>query len=182
MSTTTPWTTDTVSQLKEWWENGLTSSEIAHRFQQQGYNITRNSVIGKAHRLGFCHNSVQNPKAVASSGKRAGPIIVPKTSTFRLAARPIIRRKPVRRDKARVSFSRGKTMNGDHRPAPPKHTPLSEIKDGECKAIIGYKDNILAKAICCGAETGWIVKHGLARRSPWCEHHRMIYTVEATSR
>lgn len=44
------WTDERIEQLKQLWENGLTASQIADKL---GGGLSRNAVIGKAHRLGL---------------------------------------------------------------------------------------------------------------------------------
>ena len=44
------WTDERVDKLKALWKKGLSASQIA---TELGENITRNAVIGKAHRLGL---------------------------------------------------------------------------------------------------------------------------------
>ena len=44
------WTDERIAQLKEGWEGGMTASQIA---DQLGEGVSRNAVIGKAHRLGL---------------------------------------------------------------------------------------------------------------------------------
>lgn len=44
------WTEDRIAVLKAGWEGGMTASQIA---EQLGEGVTRNAVIGKAHRLGL---------------------------------------------------------------------------------------------------------------------------------
>ncbi len=44
------WTEDRIAVLKAGWESGMTASQIA---EQLGEGVTRNAVIGKAHRLGL---------------------------------------------------------------------------------------------------------------------------------
>lgn len=48
------WTDERVDMLKKLWDAGKTAADIA---QQLGDNITRNAVIGKAHRLGLSGRS-----------------------------------------------------------------------------------------------------------------------------
>jgi GcrA cell cycle regulator len=48
------WTDERVELLKKLWDSGKTAADIA---QQLGENITRNAVIGKAHRLGLSGRS-----------------------------------------------------------------------------------------------------------------------------
>lgn len=43
------WTDDRIEQLKKLWEKGLSASQIADELG----DVTRNAVIGKAHRLGL---------------------------------------------------------------------------------------------------------------------------------
>src|SRR5688500_4507472 len=44
------WTDERIEQLKQLWEKGLTASQIADKLAG---GISRNAVIGKAHRLGL---------------------------------------------------------------------------------------------------------------------------------
>lgn len=49
------WTDERVEKLKRLWADGLTASQIASRINAiGGAGMTRNAVIGKAHRLGLC--------------------------------------------------------------------------------------------------------------------------------
>lgn len=43
------WTDDRIAKLKKMWEKGLSASQIAEELGE----VTRNAVIGKAHRLGL---------------------------------------------------------------------------------------------------------------------------------
>ncbi|WP_328514182.1 GcrA family cell cycle regulator, partial [Sphingobium baderi] len=43
------WTDERIDQLKAMWEKGLTASQIADELG----GVSRNAVIGKAHRLGL---------------------------------------------------------------------------------------------------------------------------------
>ncbi len=43
------WTDERIAQLKAGWEGGMTASQIAEQLGE----VTRNAVIGKAHRLGL---------------------------------------------------------------------------------------------------------------------------------
>ena len=44
------WTDERIAQLKAGWEGGMTASQIAEAL---GEGVSRNAVIGKAHRLGL---------------------------------------------------------------------------------------------------------------------------------
>lgn len=59
------WTDDRIEKLKKLWEKGLSASQIAGEL---GEGVTRNAVIGKAHRLGL----KSRPSPVKSAPKREG--------------------------------------------------------------------------------------------------------------
>jgi GcrA cell cycle regulator len=62
------WTEDRVDKLKALWKKGLSASQIA---EELGENITRNAVIGKAHRLGL--SSRPSPVKKPAQAKRKLP-------------------------------------------------------------------------------------------------------------
>lgn len=69
------WTDERISVLKQLWGAGKTAAEIA---EQLGGGVTRNAVIGKAHRLGLSgraspihSKTVSSNKAAADSNKTA---------------------------------------------------------------------------------------------------------------
>ena len=60
------WTDDKIEQLKKLWGKGLTASQIA---KEIGGGITRNAVIGKAHRLKL----PSRPSPVKAEAKKPAP-------------------------------------------------------------------------------------------------------------
>lgn len=63
------WTDERISLLKDLWDKGLSASQIAGEL---GEGVTRNAVIGKAHRMGL--SSRPSPvKGEASSAEAAPP-------------------------------------------------------------------------------------------------------------
>ncbi|RMD87549.1 MAG: global cell cycle regulator GcrA-like protein [Alphaproteobacteria bacterium] len=60
------WTDEKIAELKKLWDRGLSASQIA---SELGDGITRNAVIGKAHRLGL----KSRPSPVKSEPARAKP-------------------------------------------------------------------------------------------------------------
>lgn len=62
------WTDERVDKLKALWKKGLSASQIA---EELGENITRNAVIGKAHRLGL--SSRPSPVKKPAQAKRKAP-------------------------------------------------------------------------------------------------------------
>src|SRR5882724_12245706 len=74
----TPWSAENCKVLKEMWEHGNTALEISYEFVRLGYAITRNAVIGKAHRM----NIKQPPREISPKAKQNQPrkrIVVPAT-------------------------------------------------------------------------------------------------------
>lgn len=98
------WTDERIAQLKSGWEGGMTASQIA---EQLGEGVTRNAVIGKAHRLGLEARpspvkagedaSVASPAPVAVSVAAPKPAAPPPAAP--VMARPAAK-KPVRTGKA----------------------------------------------------------------------------------
>lgn len=61
------WTDERISRLKELWEKGLSASQIASDLG----NVTRNAVIGKAHRMGL--SSRPSPVKAEAPKARSAP-------------------------------------------------------------------------------------------------------------
>ena len=66
------WTDERIAQLKAGWEGGMTASQIAEQLGE----VTRNAVIGKAHRLGLESrpSPVKGGDADAASAAPAGSV------------------------------------------------------------------------------------------------------------
>jgi len=66
------WTDETIEKLKQLWAKGQSASKIA---EELGAGITRNAVIGKAHRLGLKARPspvrVDGSKSKAAAGAKA---------------------------------------------------------------------------------------------------------------
>ncbi len=60
------WTDERIATLKELWEKGLSASQIAAELAE---GVTRNAVIGKAHRMGL--SSRPSPVKADSGAKKA---------------------------------------------------------------------------------------------------------------
>ncbi len=67
------WTEERIAQLKAGWEGGMTASQIA---EQLGEGVTRNAVIGKAHRLGL--DSRPSPVKASDDDEATAPAAVAK--------------------------------------------------------------------------------------------------------
>ena len=176
VSLTPSWMTeDNIKLMISLWEQGATAEEIAHRISARGYKVTRNAVIGKAHRLNLLHNVVNKPeKARQVPKRRAAPKSVPK----KILKLPIGQRKHAY--KRLIKEKNGHRNGGEimKKPDPTKQILLTETEEGHCRAIVGYRNNELAKAICCGEDAIAIIQHGKITKSPWCAYHHEKYTTE----
>jgi len=63
------WTDERIESLRKYWDEGLSASQIAEKL---GEGVTRNAVIGKAHRLGLQSrpSPVKSEPAQAKQAKR----------------------------------------------------------------------------------------------------------------
>ncbi|KAB7648423.1 GcrA family cell cycle regulator [Polymorphobacter fuscus] len=142
------WTDERIAQLKAGWEGGMTASQIAEAL---GEGVSRNAVIGKAHRLGL--ESRPSPvkgtedvaaapaaKPVATAAPAAVvPVSVP------TVPRPAVAKKPARTGKA-------------------ARTTLLDLNEKICKWPIGHPGD--ADFHFCGksAQAGF----------PYCTEHCLV--------
>lgn len=75
------WTDDRVELLKKRWTEGKSAAEIA---KELGEGVTRNAVIGKAHRMGLSGR----PSPIKKKKADAAPKAAPKKKTATKAAAP----------------------------------------------------------------------------------------------
>ena len=115
------WTYERVEKLKQLWEEGLTASRIAAELGE----VTRNAVIGKAHRLGL-------------SGRMAS-----KKSNGGIS---IIRKKRVNISQNQKVINIAAVINEPMNP-----TDFENIKDGLCRWPLGEPEEIDFKF--CGRNT-----------------------------
>ena len=110
------WTEEKVNKLKELWGKGNTASQIAEIIG----GISRNAVIGKAHRLNL-------------SAK-----IKTRTATSNENFNNSIENKNIKVKKGRKSKFRSLIIEKDFEPENPKQ--LEELDDNSCKWPIGHPD------------------------------------------
>jgi GcrA cell cycle regulator len=79
------WTDERIATLKKMWEGGATASQIAEELG----GVSRNAVIGKAHRLGL----KSRPSPVKANEKKAAPQ-TPATGAAPAAKKPVPARSP----------------------------------------------------------------------------------------
>lgn len=152
------WTDALIKLLTDDWNAGLTASEVAINLQAAGYNITRNAVIGKVHRLGLEEPEGKSRKRRAQASAAMSKI---RNVKIRIKDRSIM---PVKPPTEVIMVKK---------PDPAKAVLLIHTKSRSCRAIIGYVNNELGKAMCCGEMT-------THEGGPWCQYHHDIYTQEMT--
>ena len=110
------WTDEKVEKLKELWGKGNTASQIAEIIG----GISRNAVIGKAHRLNL-------------SAK-----IKTRTATSNKSFENILEDKNLKKKKIRGSRFKSLIIEKDFEPEQPKQ--LEELDENSCKWPIGHPD------------------------------------------
>ena len=115
------WTYERVEKLRQLWEEGLTASRIASELG----GVTRNAVIGKAHRLGLSGRM--------ASKKSSGGI-------------SIIRKKRINIPRSQKIIDVSPDIDEPMNP-----TPFQDIKDGLCRWPLGEPEDIDFKF--CGRNT-----------------------------
>ena len=101
------WTDDRVEKLRELWDKGLSASQIAKELAE---GVTRNAVIGKAHRMGLA----SRPSPVkADPAKRAAAAAAKKKAA------------PAKKEKAKTAPATGKVT-------------ILDLTESMCKWPIGH--------------------------------------------
>ncbi len=112
------WTDDRIATLKKMWEGGSTASQIAEVLG----GVSRNAVIGKAHRLDL--KSRPSPvKAGDKKKKDAAPKTAPKAAAKKVA--PKVHSRPVIKPKANPTAA--ERAAAAKPPPPPPGTPIQPV-------------------------------------------------------
>lgn len=146
------WTEERIAQLKAGWEGGMTASQIA---EQLGEGVTRNAVIGKAHRLGL--ESRPSPVKGGEEGEAApaattapavapaaAPVAPPPAAAAPVATRAVVK-KPVRAAKA-------------------TKTSLLDLNEKICKWPLGHPGDADFHFCGKGSQAGF----------PYCTEHCLV--------
>lgn len=86
------WTEERIAKLKQGWEGGMTATQIAELL---GEGVTRNAVIGKAHRLGLESRPSPVKAAPEDAAPRPAPAAAPAAKPVEPPAPPPARAEPV---------------------------------------------------------------------------------------
>lgn len=153
------WSHELKEQLKQFWGEGLTSSEIARKL---GNGISRSAVIGKAHRLHLARRAptVERKRHNIKAGDRplARPSLVP--GDRKTAAQPSLA--PI---KAKKSVE----------PAPLLRPHALRTKDGDRITILNIGPQMCRWPIGDPREEDFhFCGHRHANEGPYCDYHASI--------
>ena len=126
------WTDERIATLKKMWEGGSTASQIAEELG----GVSRNAVIGKAHRLGL----KSRPSPVKASEKKAAKPAAPKP------AAP----KPVAKKPAKPAAKPAAPAPAPAKPAAPSASPAPKADAGIPSQPMPNRNSDLPKIVSVG--------------------------------
>lgn len=174
------WLPEQLEEIKVFWLTGASSSEVARKFSGyfDGRKITRNAIIGMAHRGNW------GSRAKASAPPK--PRVI-KPATPKLWAPPVKAaavRQPqkltIRADDPDRQWVTGRKLGpvlvdeiAAAEPIATALVPLLEIKAGQCRWVAAeHSGNVFY----CGAP---VTQNGRGQASSWCKcHYRRVFTKE----
>lgn len=166
------WTDQQIETLKKMWGNGYSANDIAKNL---GGGVTRNAVIGKAHRLKLSAGAASSRPAVEPPSKTAGVVMttINKVSKRRAMLRSLPPVQPSEMP-ARTTMIREPMLRPIDVAKRSEGIPVTKAGERHCRWPIG--DPRSPDFRFCGCET----HEGL----PYCAHHaRVAYqTVSRRSR
>ncbi|AWW75436.1 GcrA cell cycle regulator [Erythrobacter sp. KY5] len=115
------WTDERIATLKKMWEGGSTASQIAEELG----GVSRNAVIGKAHRLGLKSrpSPVKTNEKKKAAAKKAAPKPAPKKAASKPVAKPAAKPEP----KADAPAAEAESEAASAKAADPKSTNSQAI-------------------------------------------------------
>ncbi|MFC3713517.1 GcrA family cell cycle regulator [Sphingoaurantiacus capsulatus] len=130
------WTDERIDQLKQLWEKGLTASQIAEKLAG---GISRNAVIGKAHRLGLKArpSPVKSGESSAAEAAPAAPRPTPAAAPAAPAASAAAAPSPVEAPRPKPAAPAAPRVVATTTGAGGK-TSLLDLSDKICKWPIGH--------------------------------------------
>jgi GcrA cell cycle regulator len=164
------WTDDRIALLKRMWKEGKSAAEIA---KSVGKGVTRNAVIGKAHRMGLSgrpspiKKETEAKKPAAAVKKVAPPKAAPAPAK-RLPASPAIAKKP--------AFSRESEV------APPTRFEKEAVPPGGGVALLDLTERMCKWPIGDPRDDDFtFCGLGIRQGTPYCPQHASL-AYQASSR
>jgi GcrA cell cycle regulator len=152
------WTDERIALLTKYWQEGRSASQIADAL---GEGLTRNAVIGKAHRLGLASrpSPLKGPEGTSEEAPRArkraepapaaskaevspaaaAPTAIPPSGTIGSDASGIVP-PPEARAAAPAAAAPSPPRKSARAPARPSRVTLLDLNDRICKWPIGHPD------------------------------------------
>lgn len=179
------WTKDKVSTLEKMWKSGKSAAEIAKAL---GSGVTRNAVIGKAHRLGLSGRPTAPKKKVPAAKTEAPAKTVKAASTAKTAAKPSAKAAPATGKGASAIMSAVK-KTGKTTATPVRSAVAKVANDGEVTPPHRFKEEPSPVAVSLLELTDKMCRwpigdpkdddfHFCGRASragtPYCDHHASV--------
>lgn len=147
-----------VRRLRELWDAGRSGSDIANTLSKEfKLKLSRNSVIGAAHRLRLKLRGTPHKQITTEEGKRAHR---------------------ERKERSAFKVSHYAMSPGRLYPQPTPYLipinggiPILSLKSSHCRAVIGRDEGAAGLARFCGAER--------VPGKAWCQHHLEKFTTKA---
>jgi GcrA cell cycle regulator len=159
------WTEERIERLKELWGEGLSASQIA---AELGGDVSRNSVLGKAHRLGLA----QGERKGASTPR-------PRKPTRPLEPAPVVETSPENNPDSAQMILTQPTAEAAETPLQrdvvvprAEGVTIMELREAMCRFPLG--DPTTPEFRYCGAQA--------ITDRPYCAHHAQIAYQPATER
>lgn len=173
------WTDDRIAVLEKMWGDGQSAAEIAKTL---GEGVTRNAVIGKAHRMGLSGRPSPIKKATAAkkATKKAAPKVAKEKTTTKAAAKA----KEAEAAELKEKMASAKKLVKAPAPIKPAPRKIANIKDGEYTNILDLTDRVCKWPIGDPRNSDF---HFCVEPSPpgtpYCnEHTAMAYQVSTRGR
>jgi GcrA cell cycle regulator len=160
------WTDERIAKLKQGWEGGMTATQIAELL---GEGVTRNAVIGKAHRLGLESrpSPVKATDATPAPARAAAaaPPPPPAAAAPAPAPAPVAASAPAMTPaEAPAARPVAKPASGGGKGGKQTRTSLLDLNDKVCKWPIGHPDD--ADFHFCGRPSN--------AGFPYCNDHCLV--------
>ena len=169
------WTDERINLLKKMWKDGKSAAEIAKTL---GKGVTRNAVIGKAHRMGLSGRPSPIKKPTAAPAKKEKEAAAPRKEAAAAPKESAAPRKPAQQQTKHPPLMHNRDVEEPRKPEKeilPLNggTPLIDLTERMCKWPIG--DPREADFTFCG--------RGIRVGTPYCpDHAAMAYQTSSRGR
>ncbi|MFH1157986.1 MAG: GcrA family cell cycle regulator [Pseudomonadota bacterium] len=166
------WTDERIALLKRLWKDGKSAAEIAKTLSK---GVTRNAVIGKAHRMGLSGRPSPIKKPASVSEKKSAK--APEKEIREI-------RKPVATPAPSVASGKGRHAPPTREEAKPEKLEKGDLPPGGGVALIDLTERMCKWPIGDPREDDFtFCGHGISGGTPYCQRHAaMAYQSSGRSR